>query len=157
MEETATVFARKSPVVERLSNGAVGPATDRARVGVPFVYRAVVRNFAPFALEPNEIDVALNLPPELAFATPPNASVPSDASARVESNRRRAVFRLGKRLEPRSEFELNVDLAAEKSGDFELEFELLDASNGAFLGVARHPLSVDKLDQTAADAPSTPQ
>lgn len=157
-EETATVFARKSPVVERLSNGAVGPATDRARVGVPFVYRAVVRNFAPFALEPNEIDVALNLPPELAFATqpstPPNASA---ASVQLEPNRRRAVFRLGKRLEPRSEFELNVDLAAEKSGDVELEFELLDASNGAFLGVARHPLSVDKLAQTAADTPSTPQ
>lgn len=153
-EETATVFPQTSPIVERLPNGAVGPATERARVGVPFVYRAVVRNFAPFALEPNEIDVALNLPPELAFATPPTQTPNASAAS---ANRRRAVFRLGKRLEPRSEFELNVDLAAEKPGDFELAFELLDASNGAPLGVARHPLAVDAPDDLDAGASSTPR
>ena len=153
-EETATVFPQKSPVVERLPNGSVGTATTQARVGVPFVYRAVVRNFAPFALEPNEIDVALNLPPEFAFAGTSNAPDASDVPANVEPNRRRAVFRLGKRLEPRSEFELNVDLAADKPGDFELEFELLDASNGTNLGVARHPLSVVESHASGDDASS---
>lgn len=131
-EESASVFPQKHPVAERRPDGSVGEATEKARVGVPFVYRAVVRNFEEFAIEPNELDVALNLPPELAFATD---------DANVES-KRRAVFRLGKRLTPRSEFELNVDLVAEKPGVVELKFETLDASTGAPVGVVRRSLEI---------------
>ncbi len=132
-EESASVFPQNLPVAERRPDGSVGAATEKARVGVPFVYRAVVRNFEEFALEPNELDVALNLPPELAFATADATNVKSE---------RRAVFRLGKRLAPRSEFELNVDLVAEKPGVVELEFEALDAATGALVGVVRRPLEI---------------
>lgn len=137
-EESASVFPQKLPVAERRPDGSVGAATEKARVGVPFVYRAVVRNFEEFAIEPNELDVALNLPPELAFASAADsASSPSSVDSK-----RRAVFRLGKRLAPRSEFELNVDLAAEKPGAVELEFELLDAATGAPVAVVRRELEI---------------
>ncbi len=137
--ESAALFPQTSPLVERLPDGSVGAATDRARVGVPFVYRAVVRNFEEFALEPNELEVALRLPDELAFAPSQTSSA---TPAQVDSSRRRAVFRLVKRLEPRSEFELNVDLVAEKAGAVDLEFELLDATTGALLGDAALPLEI---------------
>ena len=132
-EESASVFPQKLPVVERRPDGSAGAATEKARVGVPFVYRAVVCNFEEFAIEPNRLDVALNLPPELAFAT---------ADATASESKRRAVFRLGKRLAPRSEFELNVDLVAEKPGVVELEFELFDAATGAPVGVVRRSLEI---------------
>lgn len=147
-EESASVFPQKRPVVERRPDGSVGAATEKARVGVPFVYRAVVRNFEEFAIEPNELDVALNLPPELAFANADDANVES---------KRRAVFRLGKRLEPRSEFELNVDLIAEKPGVVELKFETLDASTGAPVGVVRRSLEITASSAAPSNASSTPR
>ena len=139
-EESASVFPQNLPVVERRPDGSVGAATSQARVGVPFVYRAVVRNFEEFAIEPNELEVALDLPPELSFATSAD-SASSPTGADVESNRR-AVFRLGKRLEPRSEFALNVDLVAEKPGVVDLDFELLDAKTGVLLADGRRSLEI---------------
>ena len=161
-EESASLFPQKAPVVERRPDGSVGEATAQARVGVPFIYRAVVRNFEEFAIEANELDVALQLPPELAFA-PPSTSAPTpnapsaDAPSADAPNRRRAVFRLGKRLEPRSEFELNVDLAAQAPGVVELQFELLDASSGARLGVVRRSLEIVAPDVAPPNAAPKPQ
>ncbi len=140
--ESASLFSQKAPVVERRPDGSAGEATEKARVGVPFVYRAIVRNFEEFAIEPNELDVALVLPPELAFASPAPPSPTNAAPTTVEPNRRRAVFRLGKRLEPRSEFELAVDLVAEKPGVVELAFELLDGATGARLADGRRALEI---------------
>ncbi|MBR2006262.1 MAG: hypothetical protein IJ991_19055 [Thermoguttaceae bacterium] len=156
-EESASLFPQKSPVAERRPDGSVGAATEKARVGVPFVYRTVVRNFEEFAIEPNELDVALRLPPELAFATADASSPTNAASATVDSNRRRAVFRLGKRLEPRSEFELNVDLVAEKPGVVELEFELLDAATGARLADGRRSLEIAASPDALSNDAKTPR
>ncbi|MBR4833850.1 MAG: hypothetical protein IKU86_05895, partial [Thermoguttaceae bacterium] len=145
--ESAALFPQKSPLLERRPDGSVGAAVERAQVGVPFVYRAVVRNFEEFALEPDELEVALRLPSELAFA-PSQTSTTTRGD--VDSSRRRAAFRLVKRLEPRSEFELNVDLVAERAGAVDLEFELLDATTGALLGVAAFPLEVLSTDEATA-------
>lgn len=147
--ESVALFPQKTPIFERLPDGSVGAAVERARVGVPFVYRTVVRNFEEFALEADELDVALRLPEELAFA--PNQTSTTTRGA-VDPNRRRAVFRLVKRLEPRSEFELNVDLVAEKEGDVDLAFDLLDASTGARLGGAALPIAVVAPDSDAEAA-----
>jgi hypothetical protein len=151
-EESASVFPRKLPVAERRPDGSVGAATEKARVGVPFVYRAVVRNFEEFAIEPNELNVALNLPPELAFA-----SVADVASSATVESKRRAVFRLNKRLAPRSEFEFNVDLAAETPGVAELEFELLDATTGAPVGVVRRELEIVASQAAPSNAAQEPR
>ncbi len=155
-EESASLFPQKRPVAERRSDGSVGAATEKARVGVPFVYRAVVRNFEEFAIEPNELDVALVLPPELAFANADASAPTQNAPANAESNRR-AVFRLGKRLAPRSEFELNVDLAAQAPGVVELEFELLDATTGARLASGRRSLEIVAASAAPANETKKPR
>jgi hypothetical protein len=60
-------------------------------------------------------------------------------------------------LTPRSEFELNVDLVAEKPGSVELEFELIDAATGAPVGVVRRSLEIVASPAASSKEAQTPR
>jgi hypothetical protein len=60
-------------------------------------------------------------------------------------------------LEPRSEFALTVDLAAEKPGVVDLEFETLDAETGVLLGSGRRSLEIVAPDAAPANDAQTPR
>ncbi len=156
--ESATVFPKG--IFAKTPAGAVEKARAAARVGEPFLYRAVVRNFADFPLEPDALRVELETPdallfsaksaqPETTTATPANDADFENAGKNVRSEnaeKRNATFRLAKRLEPSGERSLDVELTPLKSGKTEILFRLFDAKTGALLNVAKHPIEIVESD-----------
>lgn len=155
--ESATVFPKG--IFAKTPAGTVETTQKAARVGEPFLYRAVVRSFVDFPLESGALRLEIETPDALVlseksekteaaadFEKAGNDEISEKAPASEPAEKRLATFRLAKTLDASGERALDVELTPLKSGKTEILFRLFDAKSGALLNVAKHPIEIVDSD-----------